>query len=226
MPKQDSLSGLTFGRLFAYEEGPSYFPPNGGSRHRRYFCRCTCGNTLLVRGYDLLSGNTQSCGCFHRDRTREVSTTHGHSTRNGDSRTYQSWAGMKARCGNTNDMDYGGRGIKFCERLGQFAGFLAVLGERPPRLEIDRWPNNDIGNYSCGACDECIRNGWPFNVRWATRKQNGRNKRNNLVFTVRGVTGCLSELCEHFQMTYACALARLRKGWPIEDVLLRPKRHY
>jgi len=92
---------------------------------------------------------------------------HGHSLRNGkESPTYQSWRHMKYRCLNPNCSDYknyGGRGIKVCERWMDFTNFLADMGEKPEGLTLDRI-NND-GNYEPGNC------------RWATWKEQRQNQR-------------------------------------------------
>lgn len=32
--------------------------------HGVYICECECGNIVPVKGYNLLNGNTQSCGCL------------------------------------------------------------------------------------------------------------------------------------------------------------------
>lgn len=42
-----------------------------------YRCLCDCGAETVVRGSDLRSGNTKSCGCYNIDRLRERSITHG-----------------------------------------------------------------------------------------------------------------------------------------------------
>ena len=74
---------------------------------------------------------------------------------------------MLQRCNNPNNPayhNYGGRGIKVCERWYDFNNFLADVGERPhPDRSLDRYPNND-GHYE------------PGNVRWATAEQQRNNQ--------------------------------------------------
>ena len=31
---------------------------------QQYLCKCECGNTAYIEGYNLMNGNTQSCGCL------------------------------------------------------------------------------------------------------------------------------------------------------------------
>ena len=59
---------------------------------------------------------------------------------------------MIARCenpGHARFQDYGGRGIRVCERWHLFENFLADMGERPDGRTLDRFPNKD-GNYEPG----------------------------------------------------------------------------
>jgi hypothetical protein len=151
---------------------------------------------------------------------------HGHAIRNSQSGAYVSWRAMLNRCTNPSAHKfelYGGSGKTACCGLKTFTNFLFVLGDRPPGFEIDRWPNKS-GNYSCGECLECLRNGWPLNVRWASQKQQNRNTQRNRMFTVLGITACFSELCEHFGVSYGRARARFyRMHWPIERALFTPK---
>ena len=83
---------------------------------------------------------------------------------------YFTWHRMMQRCYNENCPvydDYGGRGIKVCDRWRDravgFTRFLKDMGQRPPNMTLDR-VNND-GNYE------------PSNCRWATRTQQQRNRR-------------------------------------------------
>ena len=37
-----------------------------------WFCRCDCGNFIIVEGSALRSGNTKSCGCLRKDKVRQA----------------------------------------------------------------------------------------------------------------------------------------------------------
>jgi len=94
-----------FGRLSVKDYGPrSKFGAI------RYVCECKCGNTILTIGAPMVSGVTQSCGCWGAEIRRELNTKHGHHKHP----LYQVWASMKNRCFNPNDANYrryGGKGI-------------------------------------------------------------------------------------------------------------------
>lgn len=186
--------------------------------------RCDCGNTVIVDIAKVKFGHTQSCGCLRLDRLRQKIQTHGHTKGRVLSGTFKSWSNMMSRCTNEKVeayKRYGGAGIKVCDGLKPFNGFLRVLGVRPLELEIDRWPNKR-GHYSCGSCEECQKNQWPMNVRWATIVEQARNRTNNHIVTVNGITGCLSELAEKFNLPHGRVHRRIALGWSIDRVFLTP----
>lgn len=60
------MIGQIFGRLTVKNFG--------GFRNGKpyYICSCQCGNITSVRKYDLLSGRTQSCGCYRVDQVKKA----------------------------------------------------------------------------------------------------------------------------------------------------------
>ena len=207
-PHVKNLTNKTFGRLTVISFA--------GSRTDRkpyramWNCNCQCGASAVVAGSNLTRGVTRSCGCFCKDRVSESHTIHGHY----GTPTYNVWSNILERCNNPNHKaynNYGGRGIKVCEQWRfSYLNFLRDVGERPSlQHSIDRFPNND-GDYE------------PGNVRWATVKQQGRNRRTNRMITINGETKCLIEWREHFQISEGAVFKRLRKGMSIEDALTTP----
>lgn len=175
-----------------------------------------CGTEFVCSNARIANYDTRSCGCLHiasAAATGRAKRTHGHSATK-RSPTYISWMNMKARCLNPNNeafCRYGAIGITVCERwINSFSDFLADMGECPPGLEIDRWPNQE-GNYESGNC------------RWATPIQQARNMSSNRIETVRGRTGCLKELCEWFDANYQRVWARLKLGWSLERAFFEPR---
>lgn len=136
---------------------------------------------------------------------------------------YRCWANLKDRCNNPNNkryLNYGGRGIKVCERFSFFKNFREDMGERPSsKHSIDRVDVN--GNYSCGHCQECIENGWVANCRWATPKQQGENKTNNRWVEVEGKKMTVTAASIYLKMCARDICLRIKKGLPINNQSLR-----
>ena len=62
---RECLTGQEFG---LFEVG--YRAGSSKSRNVTYECRCLCGTVKIVRGSDLKSGATKSCGCLNRLRAK------------------------------------------------------------------------------------------------------------------------------------------------------------
>ena len=68
--KAKDLTGQHFGKLVALFR----VKIDKGSRKGAWLCQCECGNQKVVASLDLVSGNTQSCGCKKKEtlqRSRE-----------------------------------------------------------------------------------------------------------------------------------------------------------
>lgn len=143
-------------------------------------CQCNCKQKTRkeVAQRILRSGESQSCGCLRFERCLQAVTKHNMYK----TPEYRAWQHIKDRCLNSKTKgykNYGGRGIKVCDRwLNSFVDFLSDIGQRPSsKLSVDRKDNN--GHYSCGKCKQCLTNHWNFNCRWATSKEQAENKRNS-----------------------------------------------
>jgi hypothetical protein len=172
-------------------------------------CLCECGNMINVTGKSLRIGRTVSCGCWKKTFGSIVNVKHGKR----GSSIYRIWWAMNQRCYNKNVKhypSYGGRGIVVEDRWRDFNKFYADMGD-PPFIgaSIDRIDTN--GNY---VKDNC---------RWATIKEQCNNRRNNIVYTVRGFTGTLSQICDKFGVILIreTLVRRIKLGWNLEDVFFK-----
>lgn len=208
----DIRKGDRFGRLVVVERAA-----NAGTGHALYACQCDCGHAIIVRGVSFVSGNTTSCGCYHREAASGRARTHGMSGgalgHTGRAPEYQAWAAMLRRCYTTTRADYenyGGRGISVCDRWREsFENFYADMGPRPsPKHSLDRI-NND-GNYE------------PSNCRWTTPDVQARNTRTNVNLTFNGKTQTISEWTRELGFERETLRRRIALGWPVEDAFTTP----
>lgn len=198
-PRED-LRGLKFGRLTVLD-----ICLERKNKSTRWICRCECGEIRSVYRSSLISGKTLSCGCLAKSINKERMTTHGAW----GSRTHRIWMLMKARClspSANSYADYGGSGITVCERWLKFENFIADMGEAPAGMSIDRYPDMS-GNYEPGNC------------RWATAKEQARNRRTSKMLTCGGKTQCLSAWAEELCVPPHILTKRLKRGMSLEAIV-------
>jgi hypothetical protein len=127
---------------------------------------------------------------------------------------YGSWHAMLARTQHPDHNSfsrYGGRGIAVDPRWMDFRAFLLDMGPRPsPRHSIDRIKND------LGYCKS--------NCQWSTKKQQSRNRSNNLHLTFRGETMLLCEWIQKLGLNKSTIQCRLRRGWTIDQALSYPAK--
>lgn len=155
-----------------------------------WLVRCDCGTQKEVMGETMRYGKAKSCGCWKREMIGLIARKHGMTA----SHFWYKWRSLKQRCLDKNSSTYykyGARGVGLCKEWMDFENFkrdmytsykkhVEKYGERETTLDrIDVY-----GNYE------------PSNVRWATHKQQGRNKTNNAYLTMGGKKKTIAEWSE------------------------------
>jgi hypothetical protein len=203
------ITGQVFGRWTVMSRAL-----NNRRGNPQWHCRCECGTEAVVLSGNLREGKTLSCGCLARSITSTCRTTHG-ATRGGATAEYRAWRHVHSRCTNPRVRswaNYGARGITICERWrgdGGFVRFLEDMGSRPsPDHSIERIDNE--GPYS------------PDNCRWATRIEQGNNKRNNRRFTYEGRSLTIPEWSRETGINFKTLGTRLNLGWSFQRAITEP----
>jgi hypothetical protein len=196
------LTGIRFGRLLVI--GPN-------DKEGAYFWAtlCDCGTIKSAYGGNLRAGNIKSCGCLKRENNIKRCQTHGKANH----AEYKAWIAMRVRCYRKLGKgypDYGGRGIKVCDRwLKSFDDFYHDMGPRPSKgHSIDRIDNN--GNYE------------PSNCKWSTRTQQNNNTRKTNFITIDDISLPIQEWARRFNISIGAIQGRLKKGWSIEAAVKTP----
>jgi hypothetical protein len=156
--------------------------------------KCDCGTNKSIVASRVIGGFVSHCGCETPQKgTHRLSRT----------KEYNTWCRIIVRCYNENSpgySDYGGRGIFMSDSWrNSFETFFADMGEAPSnKHSIDRI-ENDKGYYK-------------ENCRWATSKEQARNRRSNNVVEINGVKKCVLEWCEHYGVSWHTFKTRRRRG--------------
>lgn len=197
---RNDLTGQKFSKLTVIEQAGK---DERGSK--LWKCKCECGTEKIIKGTNLKSGNTKSCGCFRRNIKKK------HGMRN--TRVYSCYIRMKTRCNNPNCQEYqwyGARGIKVCEEWASSPmAFIewALNNGYDDNLTLDRI--NPDRNYS------------PDNCRWATQRQQNQNKPTTIWITKDGETKTLSEWSSVLGISRSTAWSRYRERGTVfkEDIV-------
>lgn len=147
------------------------------SKSPYWLCKCSCGitGTKLVLGKTLRNGTSRSC---RKCSSLNVANTNFRKHGFVGTKVYRAWVAMKSRCNNPDFEgyeNYGGRGIKVCDRwMNSFEAFYKDVGDPPSdKHSLDRYPDVN-GDYE------------PENVRWATCDEQCNNKRTNVYVELYG----------------------------------------
>lgn len=200
------LTGQKFGQLTVIKRADDYILKNG-RRKIMWLCECDCGNkNVIVRGEDLRSGHTKTCGC---------SWGQHHGKRN--TKLYGVWKSMKERCGNPNCKSYkiyGAEGKKVCDEwIHNFQVFYdwAIENGYKDGLTIER--KDGTKGYS------------PDNCKWATREEQMNNIRNNRYITYNDKTQTIAQWAKEMNINYNTLIFRLDNlNWDLEKALTTPTK--
>ena len=166
MGKFVDRSGIRYDKLVALY--PSLSRAKDGSV--MWVCQCDCGNICEVKGSNLASGHTKSCGCLSKDSCSKIGSRSYKKHGLCGQRIYNIYYDMKHRCYDSNHIsykNYGAKGIRICDEwLNDPKAFFnwAFDNGYNDKLTIDRIDNTH--GYS------------PSNCRWVTYHEQALNKGN------------------------------------------------
>lgn len=176
--------------------------------HSMWRCQCSCGTIIEVSTSNLRNGTIKSCGCLHKDSRHTCNFKHGMH----DSSEYNTWSAMTDRCYNKKNNAYryyGGRGIKICESWrGEkgFENFYKDMGAKKGNLvTIERIDVN--GDYT------------PNNCMWASRNEQTKNKRCNVMYFMDGKSFNRNELAAYFSINNKSIVYYEKKGFSKQEII-------
>ena len=183
------------------------FRPSGETV-RNYICICKeCGKEFPASHTMIRDHLATFCKECKKERRNEKKNKY-YGTR-----IYSIWRSMLNRCywkKHKHYNNYGGRGIAVCDEWLGRCGYInfykwAKENGYSLNLTIDRIDSS--GNYE------------PSNCRWATMKQQGRNKRNNRLIMYKGSEITIAEASERLDIPYSYIYYRIIKGKSLDEII-------
>lgn len=201
--KTANIKGQKFNKLEAIER-------KGKDKYGNYLwtCACDCGNKIQTTVSHLRSGNTQSCGCYQKQKVQEIFSKHNLK----GTRIYTIYQNMKERCYNSNHPAYkyyGGKGVAIAQEWHSIEDFYqwALNNGYQDDLTIDRID---------GTKNYC-----PENCRWIPMRDQAKNQTSNINITYRGETKILAEWASLLGMSPGALKYRITH-WTLEKALTHP----
>jgi len=165
-----------------------------GKFRRASFECLSCGNVFEKRVESKKPRNPCPCKVDYSAQKK-----HGESPHNIRTKEYNAWRNMRRRCNSPNHKsysDYGGRGIKVCDRWSDYSLFLADMGRCPENYSIDRIDHD--GNYE------------PSNCRWADKRDQVINRRITVKLTFDGITDYLPNWADKYNISRSALYQRYK----------------
>lgn len=191
--------GDRFGRLLIISKADNIF--TGGQSRKAFVCKCDCGKIVTRLSQNLRSSG--SCGCVNVERLRAIGKrtgkdrfwnyTHGMF----GTRFYNIYHGIMGRCNTESHPSYRFYGlIGIRNKFKNFEHFYETMfasykrhikkyGER--QTTIDRI--------------DSAKDYYPKNCRWATYREQGNNRRDNLVLEYKGKKDTLANWSNKFKLS-------------------------
>lgn len=131
-----------------------------------------------------------------------------------DTKLYRRWYSMVGRCkypSHTSWKWYGAKGVTVATEWLSFETFMKDMGNPPfSRATIERKSNS--GPYSKENC------------YWATEKEQGRNRSNNLILTHQGKSQSAAAWADEIGIDMVRLHERKQRGWTDEEAITTPLR--
>ena len=167
--------------------------------------KCDCGKTAILEKIGVVYGRIKNC------HDKRLGARNIDLPKNIKDRLIRIRNGIINRCErkySTGYKSYGEKGIHVCDEWRNTTDGLynfinwAISSGYNNTLTIDRI-DNEKGYY-------------PENCRWATYREQGKNKRNTIIVKYKGKNMCISELADILGCSRIAIFKKIKQNKPIE----------